>query len=941
MARVSRHVVRLEREYKLAEKLKVEEDPECRHFINPIQFVRLPARLPGDHTLVAFIARAPGPNYLRELVEFGPNFYRGSLPTSPTSPVDLHTSPERQFDPVHRFDKVPLDVFLSFAIGAAECCEILHHEKELVHGELRSDAFHYDSETGRVRLINFGSGTRSFENGLTSSGWNSLTSELGVEHRLQFIAPEQTGRMPAEPDTRTDIYSLGILFWTMLTGEPAYKGCSALEVMQALLSKRLPAVDTIRPEVPHALSDVIQKMTQKNMDERYQSSAGLKHDLQQIKQYLTEGDVEGLNSFSTGRKDVSCFFVLPNAQVGRDEQKRQLVEIIESAAQRAYQAGPVSQKGLYSLSSHSSSAPSGERPDSGLLDDIMSVSTSSGEGASPYVRNSSSSEGTMRDALKFQHERDSQDSIASLGDGHGLETKMSADSKTSTDSANGSSKPSTGSIYTGSDGSLLRTAQRLKKRGHTEIVSISGSAGLGKSSLLQTAQRTARQHGYYASAKFDQVKRAPFEPVLRVMSSLFRQIFSENDVNTEFHNNIRAYIKPYWSMLSEYLDLPSWLLMQFPNTQPPFSPGHSTQASRQKCGATGNTASDWLRAGGSNSSKSTRFAHTYIEVLRLLALQKFIVLCFDDLQFADQESLDLLSHIVKGNIPILLVLTSRSEESLPPKCRTLLQKAKSLELRPFSEEETAEYVAKTLHRPPAVVATLAAVVQQATRGNPFFIREMLDVCYRKQCIYYSWRASQWEFDLDKVFSEFSSPNADDFSSNDFLLRRLQDLPASSRCVLQWASLIGNTFSFTLVKHVMSCECSQSVPREILPPDSNDPVSGLQGAISAYILVATDTEDRFRFSHDRYLQAAEILCEPFDKSEMHFVISIAMMKHNPYDIFTKSTKALFDQARHVCNAIEVIRKRRHGATSPFRDLLYQAAETSRDQGARSISVSQDK
>lgn len=329
---------------------------------------------------------------------------------------------------------------------------------------------------------------------------------------------------------------------------------------------------------------------------------------------------------------------------------------------------------------------------------------------------------------------------------------------------------------------------------------------------------------------------------------------------------------------------------------------------------------------------------TYLEVLRLFALQKLFVLCFDDLQYGDQESLDLLQHIVKANIPIVLVLTYRDEESLPPKVKRLLGKATRVELSPFSEEETSEYVASTLHRPQAVVATLAAVIQQATHGNPFFVREMLDVCHRKGCIYYSWRTSQWEFNLDKVFAEFSASNANHFSSNDFLHRRLQDLPPSSRTVLSWASLIGNTFSFNIVKQAMSCSCSKSVPRELLPPDPDDPVSGLQGAISAYIITPTDTEDRFRFSHDRYLQAAEMLCDPFNKKEMHFVIAIAMMTHTPYDRSTNTTKVLFDQARHICNAIDVVRHRREGTMTPFRDLLYQAAETAREQGARSISVS---
>lgn len=112
--------------------------------------------------------------------------------------------------------QMSLQLFMQFAVGAVESLEILHNEKKQVHGEIRGDAFHFDPQTGQVRMLNFGSGVRSFENGLTSAGWSSLSREIGVERKLQFIAPEQTGRLPAEPDTRTDIYSLGILFWVRI-----------------------------------------------------------------------------------------------------------------------------------------------------------------------------------------------------------------------------------------------------------------------------------------------------------------------------------------------------------------------------------------------------------------------------------------------------------------------------------------------------------------------------------------------------------------------------------------------------------------------------------------------------------------------------------------------------------------------------------------------------
>ncbi|KAI5195922.1 hypothetical protein E4T38_08791 [Aureobasidium subglaciale] len=933
VARISRHTTRLEREFGLAKRLKSEDDPECRHFIDPVEFRRLPARQPGEVGLVAFIARAPdnGGNYMKELAEFGPNLQRTQLPTSPVSP---HGSPELQQLPSP--EPLPIHLFLDFAIGATECCEILHHSRELVHGELRGDAFYFSKALRTVRLINFGSGARSFENGLTSAGWSSITSEAGVETRLQFIAPEQTGRMPAEPDTRTDIYSLGILFWTMLTGKPAYGGDNPLEIMQSLLSRRVPAVDSVRTDVPQIISNVIQRMTQKKMNDRYQSSSGLKHDLVEIKRLLSEGNVDALQSFKLGSKDVSCFFNLPNSQIGRDEQRELILEVIESSALRASQAISHSKKGLYSLSSHSSASVSTptqpDRHENGILDDIMSQSTGSGDQElKPSVSIDRS------DALKLQHEPSSQESIvAHTSVQH--EHKPSLESRPSVYNLESSQRSNVSNSYTGhGEGSVLRTAQQLKQIGHTEILCLSGAAGLGKSSLLHDVQNMSRKYGYYASAKFDQVKRAPFEPVVRVMSSLFRQIFSEGDVSTPFHDNIRTYIKPYWGFLSGFLDLPPWLLSQFPTHQTPLSTDlASLRLPREKCGSSGDTASDWLRAGGSNSSKSNRFVRTFLDVLRLLALQKFICITLDDLQFADEESIDLLISIVQVKIPLVLVLTYRDEEVLPTKLRSLLEKATKIDLKPFSEVETSQYVAMTLHRSPEYVLPLAAVIQQATLGNPFFVREMLDSCYRKHCIYYSWRSSQWEFDLDKTFDEFASPDADQFSTNNYLAKRLKDLSDDCKSVLCWASFIGNTFSFTLVKQVMSCDCSKKSKDEYLPP-KKDPVAGLQDAISSYIVVATEDEDRFRFSHDRYMQAAELLADDCRKEEMHYIIAASLMYHEPYNPATKPTQLLFDQARNICNAVEAIQARPTLAKGPYRDLLYQAAETAREQGARSISL----
>ena len=185
---------------------------------------------------------------------------------------------------------------------------------------------------------------------------------------------------------------------------------------------------------------------------------------------------------------------------------------------------------------------------------------------------------------------------------------------------------------------------------------------------------------------------------------------------------------------------------------------------------------------------------------------------------------------------------------------------------------------------------------------------------------------------DDYICRFSSPDSGRFSSNDFITRRLKELPSDTQALLAWAAIIGNTFSYSTIRRVMSCDCSKASPKGFIPPGSQDAVAALQSALQGFIVMPTEEEDRFRFSHDRYIAAADALCNDYYREEMHYVVSLAMMKHEPYNPVTQPNAVLFDQARHLCQAIEVIKKRVH-VRAPYRDLLYQAAETARETGAR--------
>ncbi|KAL1639035.1 Chk1 protein kinase [Diplodia intermedia] len=893
VARVSNHILRLEREFALAKSIVSDCDTDCKHFVRPVELVRLPAR-PGSDTLIVSIFESPGDNYIRDIVDLGPAFYRIAKWQAPPG-----TKTSMQ---------IPLQLFMRFATGASESLEILHNTKKLVHGEIRGDAFHFNQETGEVRMLNFGSGSRSFENGLTSAGWSTLSRELGVEHKLQFIAPEQTGRLPAEPDTRTDIYSLGILFWTMLTGEPAFEGDKPLEIMQSVLSRRIPPVSSKRMDIPEALSQVVAKMTAKNIEERYNSVSGLKYDLFELNRILCDGDVELLKTFKVATKDVSSFFSLPARLIGRDRERQIILDVVDRVSKSQH---PSLKKSLYSFGSTSGSSLS-SRLDNPVLDDIADV------------RSESTSSRGSEHRTDGRTPRNNSEASVSLAEPseHRPSTESWQSSNWSSVDRRASSAQNASSSSDDPAGQL-RHHHRLRKKTHCELIAVAGLGGYGKSSLIQSVQPIVRGRGFYfATTKFDQAKRAPFDPVLRLMSSLFRQIFSESNISTDFHNHVRAHVQPVWPILHSYLDLPEWLLGNIAKaTVPDIAHQHAPFSST----ITGRNAS--------------RVVSTFIDVLRMLARQQSICFCIDDLQFADDESLELIQAIVHNRLPLVMILTYREEDKLTAGIKALLDNAtniKRIVLQPFSEVDTANFVAETLHRDPEYCLPLVATIQEKTGGSPFFVREMLDTCYRKKCLYYSWRDSAWHFDLDKVFAEFKSTAYGSRMNNDFIVKRLQELPQVTRYLLAWASLIGSTFSFNIVKQLMQGKHAGNA--EGLPVTDEDAVDGIEGAIAAYLVMSGEDEDRFRFAHDRYMQASQLLIESenFNQNEMHFAISKTMIEQAYQDNTTTSSKSLFTRARHVACASELIRGRVK-IRALYRNALQQAAENACDAGARSTGL----
>lgn len=965
IAKVSFHVLREERVFHMMKNLISTADPNQEHTIKPLDLIRL-APQPGDRAqIVVAIYHTTGENMLPRIMDLGPAFYY-SRKVGDRWVAHIRETP--QLEP-----PISLNLFLDFAIGATQCLEMIHHGVGVIHGEIRGDSFHFNGETGQVKLVIVGSGLRSFEHGLTSTGWSSLSKEIGAKNKLLYISPEQTGRMPAEPDARTDIYSLGVLFWVLLTQSPVFDGDSPLDIVQGVLGKRIPNVSTIRLDVPDVLGRVIEKCTAKIVGDRYHSASGLRHDLVKVQEFLCDGNWQALKEWRIASRDVSSFFMLPSMIIGRHRERAELLKVIERVAK----SHAMSQRGAANRFSDASSL-SNELLDAG---DVSSNEGASSDGGGN--RQSGSYSATLASDLK------SRNSMIPSVYSADLQTPLSGDliisgSRTSARpwdrqqsvsletrslvNSLGEERESRHGPTNDSSSSLSRHLgyAKFRRRGQCEVVTIEGAGGLGKSCLVQSVLSDVRRNGYCATAKFDTARRTAFGPLLKLLSSLFRQVWGERNTETPFHQALKQYIRPVWPMLHKVLNLPEFLIgpvdasiarsmsnasgtaISARNRAPGVvkrrgsSPGGTSTPPTRSSVVSTTSSQDFLRTGA--STKSIRLMNTFLDVLRMFAHHKFICFALEDLHFADPESLELITQIISARLKMVIVMTYRPEELSPEKVQAIISPhdfdeqpkhggpvVTRIPLSPLGEEEIVQYVSTTLSKPKEDILPLALVIQSKSGGNPFYIREMLSACHRKRCISYDYKASQWVYDLDKLFEEFQGEQNYDVLDTNFITRRLSELPDASKCLLGWAALVGQSFSFELICHLLSGECqdactSSSTEHIHRAYTQQEAIAGLQSAIQALVLVPSESDDRFRFAHDRYIQAASQL-KIWDGRKMHFTIAQVLMKY-----YSENGKSKESIASHICESVDIIRQRVQ-VRRPYRQLLFDCAKVSTERGAR--------
>ena len=133
---------------------------------------------------------------------------------------------------------------------------------------------------------------------------------------LAYMAPEQTGRMNRSIDARSDLYSLGVTFYEMLTGTLPFTAADPMEWVHCHIARQPMPPDERVAGIPGPLSAIVMKLLAKTAEDRYQTAAGVEADLRRC---LAEWEAQGrIEPFPLGAHDASDRLLIPEKLYGRE-----------------------------------------------------------------------------------------------------------------------------------------------------------------------------------------------------------------------------------------------------------------------------------------------------------------------------------------------------------------------------------------------------------------------------------------------------------------------------------------------------------------------------------------------------------------------------------------------------------------------------------------------
>ncbi|MBD2356814.1 AAA family ATPase [Tolypothrix sp. FACHB-123] len=225
--------------------------------------------------------------------------------------------------------KFKLEEFLLLAIEITRIIGEIHRQR-IIYKDVKPANILIHPQTKEVKIIDFSIAS------LLPKETQQLQNPHVLEGTLAYISPEQTGRMNRGIDYRTDFYSLGVTFYELLTGELPFAVSEPMELVYCHIAKKPPLLTDknqnkeIKEEIPEVISDIVMKLMAKNAEDRYQSAAGLKYDLERC--YCEWQQTRVIEAFQIAQQDISDRFLIPEKLYGRQAEIETLLAVFDRVA---------------------------------------------------------------------------------------------------------------------------------------------------------------------------------------------------------------------------------------------------------------------------------------------------------------------------------------------------------------------------------------------------------------------------------------------------------------------------------------------------------------------------------------------------------------------------------------------------------------------------------
>jgi predicted ATPase/signal transduction histidine kinase/tRNA A-37 threonylcarbamoyl transferase component Bud32 len=224
--------------------------------------------------------------------------------------------------------KIPINDFFTMATELVRVLDKIH-DAGIIHGSIKPHNILVDDKLN-IRVIDFISiiDVRDVSHFIYDHDFIRVT--------LAYTSPEQTGRINHQVSFSSDLYSLGIVFYEMLTGKLPFSTRDPLELIHSHLAEEAPKVHELNPDIPITLSKIISKLMLKEPERRYQTSNGLLADLSRCHdEYLKTGNI---TQFPLERYVGTRRVNFISQMVGRDREAKIILDEFKKVVEGDFRA---------------------------------------------------------------------------------------------------------------------------------------------------------------------------------------------------------------------------------------------------------------------------------------------------------------------------------------------------------------------------------------------------------------------------------------------------------------------------------------------------------------------------------------------------------------------------------------------------------------------------